>query len=243
MIEQNNKIERYSKRVVVFMDILGFKNIVGNANEKDKLFKVMNYLKWLSRDNYKGPLSEYDIGKELTVFSDSIVISYDVNSLKGSVFYILLDIIHIQLDLAFKGVIVRGGVSIGDLYHEKEIIFGPAMIKAYQLESLKAKYPRIIVDKDVIKYAYLHPSPQNTSKQEKEYVLNLLAKDKDGYFFTDFLNQEQELDDPEDIKLIIVKLKDMINEGLKHEEIREKYKWLESYLNEFNHYRKLKLAF
>lgn len=228
-------IKNYSQRVIVFMDILGFKNIVTNGNENSKLFDLMNYLKWLSRANYEGILKEYDIGKEVTVFSDSIVISYDVNTLNGSSFYILLDIIHIQLDLASKGILVRGGVTIGNLYHEKEIIFGPAMIKAYELESKYAKYPRIIVDESLLEYAFQNPSEQHTAEMELYYLISLLKKDEDGYFYTDFLSQIQELDNSKDMNLIINKLNDLIFNGLKNEleTVREKYKWLENYVNKF----------
>lgn len=233
MIKENNKIESYSQRVVAFMDILGFKDLVTNVNENNKLFKLMNYLKWLNKSNYEGFLKECDIGKEVTVFSDSIVISYDINDVKGSVFYILLDIIHIQLDLASLGILVRGGVSIGSLYHKEEVIFGPAMIKAYDLESKYANYPRIIVDEELLKYAYQNPSPQHTGEIELDYMMSVLDKDEDDYFYTDFLSQSEELDNPEDITLIINKLNNLISKGLKNEieSVRKKYEWLEYYIN------------
>ncbi len=39
---------------------------------------------------------------------------------------------------------MRGGISVGHLYHDPKYLFGPAFIKAYDLESKIAKTPRII---------------------------------------------------------------------------------------------------
>ncbi|MGG2469320.1 hypothetical protein ACOV1W_16470 [Paraclostridium bifermentans] len=224
----------YSTRVVVFMDILGFKEMVLDPNRKDNLFYVMNYFKWTGESNYTGLLKENDLGKEVTVFSDSIVISYDAK-IQGQVFYILLDIIRIQLDLANRGIILRGGVSIGELYHNRETIFGPAMIKAYELESKNAIYPRIILDQKLLDYAYENPSDHHNSEQEMEYILSLIEMDKDGYWYTDFLSQEGELDYQSDIVYIFDKLKEITSKGIKssNESVKEKYLWLDSYIKSF----------
>lgn len=225
----------YSTRVVVFMDILGFKNMVLDPEKKETLFYVMNYSKWIGESNYRGPLKEDDLGKEVTVFSDSIVISYDVET-QGQVFSILLDIIRIQLDLASKGIILRGGVSIGELYHKKETVFGPAMIKSYELESKNAIYPRIILDEKLLEYAYVNPSNQHNGEQELEFIFSLIQRDKDGYYYTDFLNHEGELDNPSNIVFIMDKLKEIASKGIesKNESVKQKCFWLDSYIESFS---------
>lgn len=47
------------------------------------------------------------------------------------------------------GFFFRGGVTIGDLFHDGHIVFGPALNQAYDLESKKAVYPRAILDPDL----------------------------------------------------------------------------------------------
>ncbi len=42
------------------------------------------------------------------------------------------------------GVLVGGGVSFGPLYHDASVVFGPALVEAYHLESDCAKFPRVI---------------------------------------------------------------------------------------------------
>lgn len=225
----------YSTRVVVFMDILGFKDMVLDPKKKDTLFYAMNYSKWIGDSNYSGPLKEDDLGKEVTVFSDSIVISYDAET-QGQVFFILLDIIRVQLDLANKGIILRGGVSIGELYHNRETVFGPAMIKAYELESKNAIYPRIILDEKLLEYACENPSNEHNGEQELDYICSLIERDNDGYWYTDFLNQEGELDHPGDIVFIMERLKEIASKGLesKNESVKQKCFWLDSYIESFS---------
>jgi hypothetical protein len=48
------------------------------------------------------------------------------------------------------GFLVRGGITIGDIVHDEEVVFGPALNRAYHLEHDIAKYPRIVVDPEVV---------------------------------------------------------------------------------------------
>ncbi|TQQ84249.1 hypothetical protein EXD82_07910 [Peptacetobacter hominis] len=229
----NNNTVVYSNRVVAFIDILGFKNLVSNPTNQNKIFSLMQYLKSEKNRNYKTEYSLSDLGREITIFSDSIVISYDL-SFKGQIFYILLDIIHFQLDIANMGILLRGGVSIGSLYHNKEIVFGPAMINAYNLESKNAIYPRIILDSEIFNFVSYNPSLHYTPAEELEYILSLLKQDFDGFYFTDFLNQYTELDKPENIFILINKLKNIIHNYLHNVksplEVKQKYIWLDGYI-------------
>ena len=57
-----------------------------------------------------------------------------------------------QERLLGKGILTRGAMVYGDIIYDKEknILFGPALQKAYQIESKMALNPRIIVDSTVI---------------------------------------------------------------------------------------------
>jgi hypothetical protein len=49
------------------------------------------------------------------------------------------------------GYTIRGAVTSGKLFHEGSIIiFGPALVRAYELERHMAVYPRIIIDPRLI---------------------------------------------------------------------------------------------
>jgi hypothetical protein len=47
-----------------------------------------------------------------------------------------------------NGILVRGGIAKGQLHHTAKVVFGPALIEAYRLESQIAKFPRILLDRD-----------------------------------------------------------------------------------------------
>jgi len=55
------------------------------------------------------------------------------------------------LDLLRQGVLTRGGITKGLLYHSSNIAFGPALIEAYRLESEVAVYPRVVLDPTLTK--------------------------------------------------------------------------------------------
>ena len=63
---------------------------------------------------------------------------------------LLIDLMFLCIDLINKGIYVRGGVVFGDIIHNKNISWGPALIEAYKLEENDAIYPRIIIDKNAI---------------------------------------------------------------------------------------------
>lgn len=54
---------------------------------------------------------------------------------------------RIILKLLQNGIIFRGGATYGEVFYEKEknILFGPAINEAFQLEDKKAKNPRILI--------------------------------------------------------------------------------------------------
>jgi hypothetical protein len=49
------------------------------------------------------------------------------------------------------GVLIRGGFTFGRLYHENGVVFGEAMVDAYQLESKHAIRPRVLVSDRILK--------------------------------------------------------------------------------------------
>jgi hypothetical protein len=51
--------------------------------------------------------------------------------------------------LTEMGYLVRGSVTIGNIITDENLIFGPALVRAYaDLENKLAKWPRVVVDPD-----------------------------------------------------------------------------------------------
>ncbi len=201
-----------------------------SEEEMEKIHRALKRIYKVKSDNEsEGFMNMRDIGVEVTTFSDSAVISYPAE--RDNLLYLILVLIHMQLDLALDGVLLRGGLTIGELYHDGNVVYGPAMNMAYMIESQVAVYPRIIVDNSAIEQYCKYAAGD-------EYDLNdinsLLRKDADGFFFVDMLNQDQEMNDAgtEYYEWLCV-LKQIIEKGLEHMSImvRMKYQWLQEYFN------------
>lgn len=163
---------KYEERLVAFIDILGFKEIV-KQSEKDPskvelIYSVLNYLKnwevsekWdlklveIEEDAQKRGVENFDIrGKtNSTSFSDSIVVSVKVdNNTNEMASTLIVNLANIGAILFEQGILFRGGLTIGNIIHnENGTVFGQGLIDAYQLESKNAKYPRIILSDRLIR--------------------------------------------------------------------------------------------
>ncbi|MFM0240281.1 hypothetical protein [Paraburkholderia phytofirmans] len=132
----------YTNRVVAFIDILGFKELI----LRDRESEVFAALK-LAKESEAGQFHNAP-KMRLTAFSDSIVISDEVGDGFGYV-RLLHFTSYLVWQLLEMGVLTRGGIGHGRLHHENGIVFGPALIEAYELESKQAIYPRILVPEGV----------------------------------------------------------------------------------------------
>jgi hypothetical protein len=166
----------YSERIVLFVDILGFKELVENG-EFDKVNKVYDTFRKMINETSKifaeGTSIFENAFKELTndkkpesilnpndaevmFFSDCIVWTYPTNKLPKIPFaFILMTLcrcFNVLLAVLFTDkILIRGGVSIGEIYFnaKENKVFGKALIKSYELEQI-AMYPRIIFDENMI---------------------------------------------------------------------------------------------
>jgi len=128
---------KYEQRAVLFLDVLGFKRLIDLKRED------------LVEEALMVTSAQYQSNYEISAFSDNMAVS-----LKFERGYELLDLIHFASYLAWhllhKGVMSRGGVAVGELFHKNGIVYGPALVSAYQLESQVACYPRIVLEKDAV---------------------------------------------------------------------------------------------
>lgn len=230
----------YELKYVAFLDLLGFKNMVyqsvGNQNILNNINMALSYIGKMQYDNYNGIMPMVDLGKQVTAFSDSIVISYDA-SMPGGGFHVLMDLVYICNDLLGIGIPIRGGVTVGPLIHDAQKCFGPAMIDAYLMESQRALFPRIIINQSVLEYDLSKPGQANTIEYEAEYLHGIIKKDPcDGLLFLDYLKQHNEFDEPAIYDDYILRTREFIIRNLKtyayDEKLYPKYNWLKWYYNE-----------
>ena len=46
--------------------------------------------------------------------------------------------------------LVRGGVTIDDFYVDDTVVWGPALVRAYEMENDEARFPRILLDVPIV---------------------------------------------------------------------------------------------
>ena len=110
----------YEDRYIVFIDILGFKDMINKSNnDNKKAEEILENLKYIERIKKENDeiFELTSINRRVTIFSDSIIISYPLLHYGSGCFLsLVLDIIYISIELLDKGVYIRGGMTYGKLY-------------------------------------------------------------------------------------------------------------------------------
>ena len=232
----------YQKAIVTFLDILGFGDFVKDNDDK----VVGKILDAVERSTVPNTEMATLYQPEVITFSDSIVRIRKVESDEnlaypiGLLFQELLDLVRAQGELIDNNVLIRGSVTFGEIFISDGRVFGPALIEAYELESKFAKYPRIIVDPQLIqeyKTNKLLKAIHHSIEQEIEYVGDLLKQGDDGMWFIDYARAiEEELDEPEMYPIFLQRHREVILSGSKkHKKLNSvlsKYVWIANYHNQ-----------
>jgi len=194
------EIEDYKDRFVAFVDVMGVKN---RMREVDGL----NELLPLSKLMYKNSNQPFAEGKiNAVVFSDCMYFVSEGKYLNqlicllANFAYNLLvnreNNVEIKSDGSIESTIdwncfkLRGGITYGKVVALDEetkkrglpygfnMVIGPAAIQAYELESIKAVYPRIIVDEAFLEYC------RNEQISLNEY--NIIRDTEKDHYYLDF---------------------------------------------------------
>lgn len=194
--EHWDEVGRYSDRHIAFIDILGFAALIERSKHDATL--PMQLLRALELGASASPIygpPTYPDGLTfaepmITNFSDSIVVSAEGTP------HGLMTVLEISRAFACLllqyGLLTRGGVAGGQLLHEPKVIFGPAMVSAYRLESQTAKVARIILADDCVDVC---KAERDRGSPYGEYFADRLRLDADGRTYLHVL-QELEGDAP-----------------------------------------------
>jgi hypothetical protein len=249
----------YKKRIVAFIDILGFKNMVLESEEDQTKLKsiseALSFLKtwevpfkWglelieIEESAQKKGLQNFTVLNQIrcTCFSDSIVVSATVESDNiNEVFStIVTNIAFIGAKLISDGILVRGGITIGNLIHEKDgTVIGRALIDAYEIESTSAVYPRIIISDKLVEQLIYPILKKRDSYPYHQY----LSRFEDGCVgFTQLIYyqvlQSWEKMNSQNLKMELKKTKQVIVNGLNKSFVKpmnyKKYLWLKNQYND-----------
>jgi hypothetical protein len=187
----------YIKAFVTFIDILGFKNIVCNKTPAD-INNILDSMKLFS-DVPQQRRYPYTQDKHLPMalqFSDSIIRIQPLLEDQG---VDILDLFHGEITsllfsqgiLASQGILVRGGMTFGEICANNNKVFGPAFNNAYRIESSLALYPRIVIDGQLCNSSSANPIAKTTKYSNwlsaSQNIFEYIERYDDGQWSINYL--------------------------------------------------------
>lgn len=199
------KYKTYETKIVAFVDILGFKQLIETTKSlPERLKEIINQIQYLKAWDSTGPnkwtsqslFSQDDLVKKApkveqdkyniqdivtcTSISDCIIVSvpFDEDTFHQHLSALVSELSYIGSKLLLSGVSIRGSITVGKIIHAKSnLLLGPAYVEAYQLEENVAVYPRIILSEEIQKHI-LPPDETNPTYPYQRLFVTFQDKDK-----------------------------------------------------------------
>jgi len=188
------------QRFLLYMDILGVRNIIGKSSPETlaikriidlftSFFRAFEIDCEKNRDHHGEYYQLKNFSPEISNFSDHIVASYPKENYsppfdtypqsKAMCAVSLIRLVGQFHRLALEeGFLMRGAITQGGLWHTGNSILGPALIEVVDLEENTAIYPRVIIQDSLI----------STLKEYNSDLSSLyVEKDFDGIYFVNYL--------------------------------------------------------
>ncbi|MGQ3229637.1 MAG: hypothetical protein ACT6R2_12165 [Blastomonas fulva] len=183
----------YCDAIVTFVDILGFRALVAKKSESEVAAAIKRLQQSLQPEPVSGKrklLVRPIRPSRVHAFSDCVVRVRpvdDANAFGPTFVRELADLASIQASLARAGVFVRGGVTAEKIHSSDTVVFGPGLIRAYELEAQLAHVPRIIVDPAAIQRFSSRGIPPSRMRIEMAAMRRSIRHADDGLWFVDYL--------------------------------------------------------
>lgn len=219
--------------VIAYIDFWGVKKIMENPDESYDFLQIIQFL--LSKTENVAEAIHYQNGIksfEIKIFSDNVVIAQKIDeTVLGDQ---IIGIINIVWSLQFWalvqfGLFLRGGITIGELFINKDIVWGTGLIEAYKMENGLAIFPRVLVSQMVFEK---YDAKLNNSINIYAFV----EKDLDGLWFVDYMSACVNITV---MPQVAESLKDIVKSFLESDDrVKQKINWTIRYFN--SHCLKLK---
>jgi hypothetical protein len=179
----------YKPVLLSYLDVLGFRDMIDksktNVYKVQETFALLHHMKLQYSGMRRFATTDGKTPRPITHFknfSDLIIRATELVDDDMLADYLNLEFMALagtQCNSVCQGDLLRGAVCIGDLYIDDDVTFGPALVEAYTLESTVAVFPRIVIDKEVIR----------KSRYEADGPIwnDFVARGEDGVYFIDYL--------------------------------------------------------
>jgi hypothetical protein len=230
MITDISSIE-YVDRLVAFVDLLGWKNLVEKSANDQNLLRNITILS--SAQNGMGDISSSNGIRHIRM-SDASVFVADPND-EMQVHTLTRAIISIHQTALLHGWLARGCVVRGKIYFSQtsSTILGPALTTAYEnAESGVAFFPRTVLDRETVELItklYTASNNRNEFRKQFPHTNGLpILKDHDDLYFFSYLGGFMESTHKDHYKFMITR---GLEENKDNPKVLQKYSWLNNYFN------------
>lgn len=215
--EQDVEKVVYEQRLVAFLDILGFSDLIDKDANRAKetiilIDKTIQHVVDCIRDTYNKEFS-------IKLFSDCFCIS--CCEVADNIEFMLRELAFMHFYFSCEGIFLRGALSIGLHFENDRMIYSQGLVNAYELAKL-AVYPRTIIDRKVI----------DSLRPDNEYVMvapdGLYTVDYLLPIFHEYMDSEMIEGFFEEHKTAIIK---QVETNHSNAPVMEKYRWLAQYHN------------
>lgn len=229
---------KYQKRIVVFLDVLGFKNSLYEF-EKDAIDnhdenKHNNVLISEKANQFVGVfkdvislIDEYDC--KYYLFSDNICITVDPYNNTSLAVDILFTVSDLFKRFSEMGYFIRGGIDFGWMLDEDDIVLGVPLVEAYIIESKKAIYPRIVLSEKYLKFL----KSINLTESDRFNLENFLIKSCEINYINTFYNIIRTDNKVTFLETYKKEIAEKLLETKNNEKIYAKFNWLKNEFNSF----------
>lgn len=220
--------------VAAFVDELGFSKRVETLSSVELRRDIEIYDD--ARARLSNPRAINDEDLRVLFFSDNVGLAKPI----GPTFPVndLVDVLRLladyQLNMTLNNRFVRGGVTRGELYADHSWITGDALVKAYELESKIAVFPRVLIDQGCQALAlqdFVADFPPAFTIRLSD-AHNLLLRDGDQVIlsYLGLLLMDDYIDLPIDVALETHRrqITSNLSQNL-GSHIRKKYEWVAAY--------------
>jgi len=213
---------------LVFIDLLGVRAMATGPEAGKKLVELREALQHPLGD-LLSPTSPWGA----SFFSDTLVLVDPIRATlppHQAMAGIAIQAAALQINLAISGFFIRGAMTVGQVHLHDNLLYGPALVEAYELEQTQAVNPRIVLSKEAINC--MRDAMDAGDLEERP---PFLMREQDGTVFIDYLDViSEDVEDPAvGLQLHKEKVEVELSKHLGDARRWEKYRWVAEYHNAY----------
>jgi hypothetical protein len=225
---------------VLYLDMLGVSQMAQGSQAAEELRRFDKALRRTSPFPIGGAAAAETAESAYpgAVFSDSIlsarpILSRSRAATAQAIFSLILEAAQLQAGLATRDYFARGAITLGKFHFYGNLIFGPALVEAVQLERGVAVNPRIVISAEAT--LALRRGEGSGDGDAVSYAGAPVLVDSDGVAFVDYLSGSLQADADLQLTTLLTQHRDAADGQLDRNvtDFRRwsKYRWVAEYHN------------